>query len=70
MIKKIGEDCKISVRNVRREMNERIKKEEKDSIISEDDSKRHQKTIQDFTDLYVQSVDETIETKEEEIMEI
>ena len=70
MIKKIGEDCKISIRNVRREMNDRIKKEDKDSIISEDDSKRHQKTIQDFTDLYVQSVDETIEKKEEEIMEI
>lgn len=70
MVKKIGEDCKISIRNVRRDMNDRIKKEEKDSNISEDESKRHHKTIQDLTDQYVEAVDETISAKEEEIMEI
>jgi ribosome recycling factor len=70
LIKKMGEDCKISIRNVRRESNDRVKKEEKDHNISEDDGKRLHKTIQDATDQHVEQVDETISAKEEEIMEI
>jgi len=70
MIKHFGEECKISIRNVRREMNDKIKKEEKEGAISEDESKRYHKTIQEFTDHYVVSVDETLIIKEKEIMEI
>ena len=70
LIKKLGEDGKIGVRNVRREMNERIKAEEKAHRLSEDESKRHQKTIQDLTDQHISSIDSAITSKEQEILEI
>lgn len=70
LIKKLGEDGKIGVRNVRREMNERIKAEEKAHRMSEDESKRHQKTIQDLTDQHISSIDSAISSKEQEILEI
>ncbi len=70
LIKKMGEDGKVGIRNVRREMNERIKAEEKAHRISEDESKRHQKTIQDLTDQHTSSVDNAISGKEQEILEI
>ena len=69
-MKKFGEECKISIRNVRRDANDRLKKEEKDSNITEDENKRLHKTVQDTTDLYISNVDETLQKKEEEIMEI
>lgn len=70
VIKKLGEDGKIGIRNVRREMNERIKAEEKAHRMSEDESKRHQKTIQDLTDQHTSSIDNAISVKEQEILEI
>ncbi len=70
MVKKLGEDGKIGIRNVRREMNERIKAEEKAHRLSEDESKRHQKTIQDLTDQHISSIDSAISVKEQEILEI
>lgn len=70
LIKKLGEDSKIGIRNVRREMNERIKSEEKAHQLSEDESKRHQKSIQDLTDQHITSIDSAISTKEQEILEI
>ncbi len=70
LIKKMGEEGKIGIRNVRREMNERIKTEEKAHRLSEDESKRHQKTIQDLTDQHISSVDNAISAKEREILEI
>jgi len=70
MIKKLGEEGKIGIRNVRREMNDRIKSEEKAHRLSEDESKRHQKTIQDLTDQHIASIDGAISVKEQEIMEI
>ena len=70
LIKKLGEDGKIGIRNVRREMNERIKSEEKAHRLSEDESKRHQKTIQDLTDQHTSSIDSAISVKEQEILEI
>ena len=70
LIKKLGEDCKIGIRNVRREMNERIKAEEKAHRLSEDESKRHQKTIQELTDQHTSSIDGAIAIKEQEILEI
>ena len=70
LIKKMGEDSKVSIRNVRRESNDRVKKTEKDHDISEDESKRLHKTIQDATDQHVELIDATISAKEEEVMEI
>ena len=70
LIKKMGEDSKISIRNVRRESNDRVKQEEKEHNISEDESKRLQKTIQESTDQNVEQIDVTISAKEEEVMKI
>lgn len=69
-VQKMGEDTKISIRNIRRDSNDSIKKEEKDASISEDDSKRLQDEIQKITDSTIKKVDDVIKTKEEEIMEI
>lgn len=69
-IKKLGEDAKVIVRNVRRDQNEVIKKAEKGSEISEDQSKKHQEEIQKITDNFVGQVDKLIEAKEKEIMTI
>jgi ribosome recycling factor len=66
----MGEDIKVSVRNIRRDVNDHIKKEEKASALSEDESKRLQKAIQELTDRYVLLVDQSIQKKEHEIMEI
>ena len=70
LIKKMGEDSKVGIRNVRREMNERAKAEEKAHRMSEDESKRLQKTIQDLTDEHTSSIDKAISAKEQEILEI
>jgi ribosome recycling factor len=70
LIKKMGEDTKVSIRNVRRETIERIKRDEKNSVLSEDDSKRLQKTIQELTDRHIGDIDHAIHRKEAEIMEI
>jgi ribosome recycling factor len=70
LIKKMGEDCKVSIRNVRRDSNDRLKREEKEHNISEDDNKRLQKTVQDATDQHILDIDASIATKEIEIMEI
>lgn len=69
-IKKMGEETKIAIRNVRRDANESLKKLEKDKEISEDELKRGEKEIQDLTDLYVKKTDEVVATKEKEVMEI
>jgi ribosome recycling factor len=68
--KRLGEECKISVRNSRREANEQIKKAEKDHDVSEDDSHRAQDEIQKVTDDFIKKIDEVLEKKEKEIMEI
>lgn len=69
-IKKLGEDAKVIVRNVRRDQNEVVKKAEKSSDISEDQSKKHQEEIQKITDNFIGQVDKLIEAKEKEIMTI
>jgi ribosome recycling factor len=70
LTKRIGEDAKIAVRNVRRDANENLKKLEKDKEISEDELKRGEKEIQDLTDGYVKRIDEIVAAKEKEVMEI
>lgn len=68
--KKSGEDCKISIRNARREANEALKKLEKDKELSQDDLKKAQDRVQQETDREIKSVDSMVESKEAEIMEI
>ncbi|BCR05465.1 ribosome-recycling factor [Desulfuromonas versatilis] len=70
LIKRMGEDAKIAVRNARRDGNETMKKLEKDKEISEDELKRGEKEIQELTDEFVKKIDEAIAAKEKEVMEI
>jgi ribosome recycling factor len=70
MIKKMGEDTKIAIRNHRRDANEEVKKQEKDKALSADESKKLQEQIQKKTDDKVAEVDKVIATKEKEIMTI
>jgi ribosome recycling factor len=70
MIKSMGEKCKISVRNIRRDANEELKKLFKNKEISEDDEKSHQKNIQNITDKHISIIDDKVSSKEKEIMTI
>jgi len=70
LIKKIGEDAKVGVRNVRRESNEAVKTAEKAKTITEDESEKYQGLIQKQTDAKVAEVDKLITAKEKEIMTI
>ena len=70
MIKAMGEKCKISIRNIRREANDDSKNLLKKKEISEDDEKKHEKVIQDLTDNHIKLVDEKVAAKEKEIMTI
>ena len=70
IIKTIGEKCKISIRNVRREANEELKKLLKSKEIGEDEEKTFEKNIQNITDQHIAIVDEKVSSKEKEIMTI
>ena len=70
LIKSMGEKSKVSIRNIRREGNDELKKKLKSKEISEDDEKKFEKTIQIYTDNFVKKVDEKVITKEKEIMTI
>ena len=70
LIKSMGEKCKISIRNIRREANDDLKNLVKDKKISEDDEKKNEKTIQTFTDEHIKIIDQKVEAKEKEIMTI
>jgi len=70
LIKKEAENRKISIRNIRREVNDSIKKDEKESNISEDECKKYQNKVQILTDEYTKSIDKLLELKEKEIMEV
>jgi ribosome recycling factor len=69
-LKKLAEDAKVAMRGVRRDMNEAIKKAEKDKTMTEDESKRVQAEIQKLTDNYVGFIDERAAKKEKEIMTV
>ena len=69
MAKKISEECKITIRNNRRDANDAIKKLEKDKTISQDDLKKQQGQVQDITDRHINKVDDIIKHKETEIIE-
>lgn len=70
LVKKLGEEGKVAIRNVRRDANEKLKSAEKDHTISEDDLHRFQDNIQELTDEYIKAIDEILKTKETEIMEV
>tara|TARA_B100000965_G_scaffold285608_1_gene243535 strand:- start:167 stop:718 length:552 start_codon:yes stop_codon:yes gene_type:complete len=70
IIKSMGEKCKISIRNIRREANDELKKKLKNKEISEDDVKINEKIIQDYTDKNINQIDEKVISKEKEIMTI
>ena len=70
LIKAIGEKCKVSIRNIRREANEELKKLLKSKEIGEDEEKTFEKNIQNITDKHILIVDEKVATKEKEIMTI
>mgnify|MGYP003319053967 FL=1 len=69
-IKSIGEKCKVSIRYIRREANEDLKKLLKSKEIGEDEEKSYEKKVQTITDEHIKSVDEKVSSKEKEIMTI
>lgn len=69
-LKKMGEDAKVSIRHIRRDANDSIKKFEKAKELTEDDSKKIQADIQKHTDSHIKIIDEKVVTKEKEIMKI
>ena len=70
MIKSMGEKCKVSIRNIRREANEELKKILKNKEISEDEEKSFEKNIQNITDNHISIIDDKVSIKEKEIMTI
>ena len=70
IIKSMGEKCKISIRNIRREANDELKKLLKDKEISEDEVKKKEKIIQDYTDNQIKIIEDRVISKEKEIMTI
>jgi ribosome recycling factor len=67
--KKIGEESKVAIRNVRRDANEKLKKAEKDKTVTQDESKKGLDEIQKLTDKFIKNVDDVLIAKEKEIME-
>ena len=68
IIKSMGEKCRVAIRNIRREANDELKKLQKNKDISEDDVKKFEKIIQDYTDKQIKIIDEKIISKEKDIM--
>lgn len=70
LVKKFGEDTKIAVRNIRRDANDHLKRENKDKKISEDELKDAESKVQKLTDDHIKLVDDVLKHKEKEIMEV
>ena len=70
VIKSMGEKCKVSIRNIRREANDDLKNLLKNKEIGEDDEKKYEKIVQTFTDNHIKTIYLKVETKEKEIMTI
>ncbi len=69
-VKKMGEEAKVVIRNLRRDQNDAVKKSEKAKVITEDDSKKYQKEVQDLTDKYIKMIDDIISAKEKELLTV
>ncbi|MDX1699773.1 MAG: ribosome recycling factor [Melioribacteraceae bacterium] len=70
LVKKFGEDAKIAIRNIRRDANDHLKKEEKDKKLTEDLRHDAEADVQKYTDEHVKLVDDIVKHKEAEIMEV
>ncbi len=70
LVRHAGEDCKIAVRNLRREANEHLKKLLKDKLVAEDDERRAQDDVQKLTDRTIGDVDRLVQGKEAEILQV
>ena len=70
MVKKMGEDHKISLRNIRRDINDGLKSEEKEKKITEDDVRKGQSEVQKVTDQFVSQIDQLLSAKEKEILQV
>ncbi len=70
IVKSMGEKCKISIRNIRREGNDELKKLLKSKTISEDDEKKFEKVMQELTDKNIKLIDEKVSSKEKDLMTI
>jgi len=70
LVKKSGEECKVAVRNVRREGNDQLKGLEKEKKISEDEWRRAQDQVQKLTDKYINMAEQLTAQKEKEVMEV
>lgn len=69
-VQKMGEECKVAIRNIRRSANDDIKKQKKDGILTEDDVKDAEKAVQDITDKYIKNADAITSAKEKDIMKV
>ena len=69
-IAKLGEDAKVAIRNIRRDANDKVKAEKKNSTMTEDEAKQSDKAVQDLTDKYIKEIDTVTAAKTKEIMEI
>ncbi|MCX7988934.1 MAG: ribosome recycling factor [Thermodesulfovibrio sp.] len=70
VVRKRAEEARVTIRNIRRDIIEEIKKAEKDKKLSEDDSRRAQEEIQKITNSFIEKIDQILEQKEKEIMEV
>jgi ribosome recycling factor len=69
-IAKLGEDAKVAIRNIRRDANDKVKADKKNSVMTEDEAKQSDKAIQDLTDKFIKEIDTITAAKTKEIMEI
>lgn len=69
-IKKLGDDAKVAIRNIRRDANDKVKKSEKDGETTEDDTKLGEDKIQKLTDKYSEKIDKAIDDKTKEVMTV
>ena len=67
-VQKYGEECKVAIRNIRRDANDLTKKNKKDGTMTEDEVKLSDKAVQDLTDKYIKNVDTVISKKETEVL--
>ena len=69
-IAKLGEDAKVAIRNIRRDANDKVKADKKNSLMTEDEAKISDKALQDLTDKFIKEIDTITAAKTKEIMEI
>jgi ribosome recycling factor len=70
LAKNVAENSRVAIRNIRREANDELKKQQKSGDLSEDDVKRSEDAVQKLTDDYIQQINELLEKKEQEILEV